>query len=118
MERIDTAYSMLLWVSTIFLSIMLCVCLIRAILGPRFTDRIVSINVICTKAIIMIAILSSLFKDSNLLDIAIVYAMIAFLVVVVLSKCYIMPYHANPAELDIDPAIVDSVNKNREEDTR
>ena len=116
METIDSAYRMLLWASTIFLSLTLCACLVRAILGPRFTDRIVAINVICTKTIIMIAILSCLFKNSDLLDIAIVYAMIAFLVVVVLSKCYIMPHHANPAELDLDPAIVDSVNKNGEED--
>ena len=116
METIDAAYRMLLWLSAIFLSLMLCVCLVRAILGPRFTDRIVSINVICTKTIILIAILSCLLRDSNLLDIAIVYAMIAFLVVVVLSKCYIMPHHANPIELDLDPAIVDSANKNREED--
>ena len=118
METIDAAYRTLLWISTIVLSLMLCACLVRAILGPRFTDRIVSINVICTKTIIMIAVLSCLLNDSNLLDIAIVYAMIAFLVVVVLSKCYIMPHHANPAELDIDPAIVDSINKNGEEETR
>ena len=47
----------------------------------------------------MIAILSCLFRDSNLLDIAIVYAMIGFLAVVVLSKCYIMPHHVNPEDL-------------------
>ena len=117
METIDAAYRMLLWISAIFVSLLLCVCLIRAIIGPRFTDRIIAINVICTKTIIMIAVLSCLLNNSSLLDIAIVYAMIAFLVVVVLSKCYIMPHHANPADLDLDPAIVDSLYKNTEEDT-
>ena len=117
METIKTAYHVLLWISAIFLSLLLCACLVRAILGPRFTDRIVSINIICTKTIIMIAVLACLYEDSNLLDIAIVYAMIAFLVVVVLSKCYIMPIHANPTELDLDPVIVDLGNINREEDS-
>jgi multicomponent Na+:H+ antiporter subunit F len=99
MESIDSAYSALLWISVALLSVFICACLVRAILGPRFTDRIVSINVICTKSIIMIAIFSCLFRESHLLDVAIVYSMIAFLAVVVLSKCYIMPHHVNPADL-------------------
>ena len=99
METIDKAYSILLWISAAFLSVFVGACLVRAIMGPRFTDRIVAINVICTQTIIMIAILSCLFRDSNMLDIAFVYAMIGFLAVVVLSKCYIMPHHANPVDL-------------------
>ena len=99
METIDNAYSVLLWISAVFLSVLICACLVRAILGPRFTDRIVSINVICSQTIIMIAVLSCLFRDRNLLDIAVVYAMIGFLAVVVLSKCYVTPYDANPVNL-------------------
>jgi len=99
METIDNAYSALLWTSTVILSVFAFICLIRAILGPRFTDRIVSINVICTHIIIMIAVLSRLLKENSLLDVAAVYAMIGFLAVVVLSKCYIMPHHANPVSL-------------------
>ena len=99
MEAIDTAYSILLLTSAVFLAIFTGICLVRAILGPRFTDRVVAINVIVTQTIIMIAILSCLFSDKNLLDIAIVYAMIGFLAVVVLSKCYIMNHHRNPVEM-------------------
>ena len=99
METVDAAYRTLLTASAVFVSLLLCASLVRAIIGPRFTDRIVAINLICTNTIIMIAVLSYLLTDSRLLDIAIVYAMIAFLVVVVLSKCYIMPHHANPVDL-------------------
>ena len=99
METIDKAYSVLLWMSAAILSLLICACLVRAILGPRFTDRIIAINVICTQTIIMIVVLSRLFGNSNLLDVAIVYAMIGFLAIVVLSKCYIMPHHTNPADL-------------------
>ena len=99
MEAIDNAYSALLWISAALLSVLICAGLVRAIAGPRFTDRIVSINVICTKIIIMIAVLSCLFQESSLLDVAIVYAMIGFLAVVVLSKCYMIPHHTNPVNL-------------------
>ena len=111
MESIENAYSALLWISAALLSVFICVCLVRVILGPRFTDRIVSINIICTQTIIMIALLSCLFHDGNLLDVAIVYAMIAFLAVVVLSKCYIMPFHTNPLDLSYD-------KKNEEDETK
>ena len=99
MEAIDKAYSVLLWISIGLLSVFIFTCLVRAILGPRFTDRVVAINIICTKTIIIIAMLSCLLENSSLLDIAIVYSMIGFLAVVVLSKCYIMPHHANPVDL-------------------
>ena len=117
MENIDAAYRTFLWISAIFLSLLLCASFVRAILGPRFTDRVVAINLICTKTIIMIAILSYLLTDNNLLDIAIVYAMIAFLVVVILSKYYIMPHHANPVDLFSATKAGDPVCQNKEEHT-
>ena len=116
MEAIDAAYRTLLIASAIFFSLLLCAILIRAILGPRFTDRIVAINLVCTKTIIIIAILSYIFSDSGLLDIAIVYAMIAFLVVVVLSKCYIMPHHTNPINLHSSIKASEPVQENNEEE--
>ena len=101
MEAIDSAYRMLLWISTAFLSLLLCACLVLAIIGPRFTDRIVAINLICAKGIIMISVLAYLRSDSSLLDIAVVYSMISFLVVVVLSKCYTTLHNINPFNLPI-----------------
>ena len=103
METIDTAYRILLWSALLILSLSICACLFRAVMGPRFTDRIVSINIICTEVVIMIAILACLRREYYLLDIAIVYAMISFLAVVVLSKSYLLPHHANPTDLDYDP---------------
>jgi len=113
METIASAYSIVLWGSAILLSVLICVCLVRAILGPRFTDRIVAINVINTQTIILIAILSYQFQDRNLLYVAIVYAMIGFLAVAVLSKCYVTAYRANHVRLTYEPedGRVDSDNK-------
>ncbi|MCL2121007.1 MAG: monovalent cation/H+ antiporter complex subunit F [Clostridiales bacterium] len=88
MEIISSAYRGILWVSAAFFALMICGCFIRTIIGPRFTDRIVSINVVCTKAVILIAVLSYLLEEKSLIDVAIVYAMINFLTMIVLYKCY------------------------------
>ena len=94
-----------MWLSAAFLCVSVCACFLRAILGPNITDRIVAINVICTKVVIIISILACLLGENSLLDIAIVYAMISFLAVVVLSKCYILPHHTNLSDPDsiMDP---------------
>jgi len=94
---IDTAYKIMLWCGISFLSVSIFFCLLRSVIGPRFTDRVVSINLIGSKTIIMISILSFLLEESALVDIAMVYALISFLAVVVLSKCYLLPHHPNPA---------------------
>ena len=89
MELIYQIYNGLLAFGMIFLSITVCFCLLRAILGPRFTDRIVAINMIGIKAIILICMLAFYMGEDNLLDISVVYALISFLAVVVLSKVYL-----------------------------
>ena len=60
----------------------------RAIKGPKITDRIVAVNMIGTLTIIIICILAVYLKESYLVDVALVYAMISFLAVVVLCKVY------------------------------
>ena len=92
---IERAYHILLWSGMLTLSCTVFACLFRAILGPRFTDRVVSVNMIGTKAVAMIAMLSFILKGEGLVDIAVVYAMISFLAIVVLSKCYLHRKHIN-----------------------
>ena len=93
---IEKANHILLWVGMLTLSVTIFACLFRAILGPRFTDGIVSVNLVGTKAVTMIAILTFLLDEEFLADIAVVYAMISFLAVVVLSKCYLHRKHMSP----------------------
>ena len=102
MEAISNAYRILLWFSIACLSISSCACLVRAVIGPRFTDRIVATNVISSKVVILTAIVSCLLVSPSLLDIALVYAMIGFLTIVVLAKCYLLPHHNNPADPTVD----------------
>lgn len=62
------------------------VCLTRAIKGPRVTDRVVAMNMIGTLVVMMICILSYLLEEAFLIDVAILYALLNMLVVVVLTR--------------------------------
>ena len=85
---IETAYQGLFTVALVALSIMTLLCLIRAIRGPRIADRVVSVNMICTMTMAMICILAVMLGEGYLVDVALVYALIGFLAVVVLCKVY------------------------------
>lgn len=65
---------------------------VRAVKGPLISDRIVAINMIGTLTIIMIAVLTVLLDEGWLADVALVYAMISFISVVVVTKIYIGVY--------------------------
>lgn len=82
-----TAYSHIFFIiCMIVLSVIIFFCLIRAILGPRYTDRIVAANMISTKVIAFICMLSVFLREDFLIDVGIIYAMLGFVAVVVLSR--------------------------------
>ena len=76
----------------IVLSFMLLVCLIRAVKGPRVADRLMAVNMMGTMVMVMISVLALLLQEGYLVDICLIYAMISFLSVVVISKVYIGIY--------------------------
>lgn len=92
------AYNLLFTIALAVLGVLLFLCLLRAILGPRIADRVVGINMIGTIVIMMIAILALMLGEGYLVDIAIIYAMLSFLAVVVLVKIYIGVYLARKAK--------------------
>ena len=72
----------------IVLGIMAVFIFIRVVKGPRLLDRIMGVNMMGTVTICMLALVSILQNESYLIDICIIYAVISFLAVVVLSKIY------------------------------
>ncbi|MCR5256234.1 MAG: sodium:proton antiporter [Acetatifactor sp.] len=80
------------------LAILLVLCLIRAVMGPRVADRIVATNMMGTIVIVIVAILSVLLEEGYLADICLVYAMLSFLAVIVLTKVYIGVYKEKKKE--------------------
>ena len=94
----SAAYETLFTVTLSILGVLLFPCLLRAIRGPRIADRVVGINMIGTIIIMMIAVLSLMLEEGYLVDIAIIYAMLSFLAVVVLVKIYIGIYRSQKTE--------------------
>ena len=96
MENIPTALekpSHVLFVAAlIFLAVMVVLCLVRAIIGPKVADRIVATNMMGTMIMVMIAILALMLEEEYLVDICLIYAMISFLAVVCLTKVYMGVY--------------------------
>ena len=72
----------------IVLAILFLLCLVRAVIGPRVADRIMAINMMGTMVIAAISILAVMMQEGYLVDVAIIYAMISFLGVIIISKVY------------------------------
>jgi len=70
------------------LAVMLVLCLIRAVIGPRIADRLVAVNMMGTMVMVSIAILAVVKDQGYLVDICLIYALISFLAVVVLTRIY------------------------------
>ena len=87
----------LLLFSIIFLAITISLCLLRGILGPRFTDRIVAVNIIGLKTVLMIAAISVLLEKPYLLDICLVYSIISFLTVAALNNSFLFMFNRSQA---------------------
>lgn len=85
----DNAYAMLFQGAMIVLGLMLFVCLFRAVKGPTVADRIIAINMTGTVTIALILFLALLLKEGYLADIALIYALLSFLAVVLLCRIYI-----------------------------
>jgi len=82
------AYHALYTVVLIALSLMTLLCLERAVRGPSIASRINAINMICTLTLSMICVLTLMLSEGYLADVALIYAMVSFLAVVVLCKVY------------------------------
>lgn len=86
--NISSAYHALYVGSLCVLCLFLLASFIRAIKGPTIADRIVAINMMGTQIIIMICITALMLSEGYLVDVAMLYAMISFLAVVVLCKVF------------------------------
>ncbi len=74
---LETAFGIAMTIFPIVLAVMVFMCLIRAVKGPRIADRIV---------------LAVKMDEGYLVDICIIYAMISFLAVTLLTKVYMGVY--------------------------
>ncbi len=68
------------------LGILVLLCLVRAALGPLAADRLVAINTVGTKVIVLLALIAVILGEDFFLDVALVYALINFLDTVAISR--------------------------------
>lgn len=73
-------------VTCIVLALMTFLCLYRAYVGPTAADRVVAINVIGTKTVVMISLVSYIYSSQFFLDVALAYAMISFITTIGIGK--------------------------------
>ncbi|MDD3164945.1 MAG: monovalent cation/H+ antiporter complex subunit F [Oscillospiraceae bacterium] len=71
------------------LGMLIALCLIRAVIGPRLSDRIVAVNLICTLVVIFLCFLALYLAESFLIDIAILYALLNLVAVSILTRVVI-----------------------------
>lgn len=72
----------------IYLAVLLFLCLLRAVKGPAIADRLMAVNMMGTMVMVIISISALYLEEGYLVDICLIYAMISFLAVVVLTKVY------------------------------
>ena len=88
----SNAYEILYTVALVVIGLLVIACLVRAVRGPRIADRVIAANMIGTLIVITICILAFLMKEGYLVDIAMIYTMLSFLAVVLLTKVYMGIY--------------------------
>lgn len=94
-------------VTSVAILVTLALALARALLGPTLYDRIAAINMFGTKTVLLIAVLAFLSGRMDLLDIALVYALINFIgVIAVLRLIAHGEFHSTGNE-SIDPTEAD-----------
>lgn len=73
-------------ISIIILSLTIFLCMYRAVKGPSNADRIIAINVIGTKVIVILLLVSFILHETYFIDTALVYALISFTASIIISK--------------------------------
>ena len=81
-------YNILYTGALVIIGLLVIACLVRAIRGPR----VIAANMTGTLIVITICILSFMLNEGYLIDIAMIYTMLSFLAVVLLTKVYMGIY--------------------------
>ena len=72
------------------MAVLIGLCLIRAVRGPRLTDRTVAVNMICTMVVLFICLAAFYLQETFLIDIAILYALLNLVTVAILTRVVVL----------------------------
>ena len=74
------------WGLAIFLLVNAFACLWRAYAGPTIVDRLLAVNIVGTKTLVVLVLLTLVFGRALFLDIALVYGLLNFVVTIVATR--------------------------------
>ncbi len=77
---------MIISVAAFAILVTISLALARAFLGPTLYDRILAVNMVGTKTVLLIAVFAVLSGRSDVIDVALLYALINFISVVAVLK--------------------------------
>jgi multicomponent Na+:H+ antiporter subunit F len=72
--------------ATVVFVVVSVVAVYRVVRGPTMPDRVIAVNVIGSNTVIIIALLGAALGEPTALDIALVYALLNFLLSIAISK--------------------------------
>jgi len=58
----------------------------RAVVGPTMQDRVIAVNAIGTNTVVILALIAVIAGEQMFLDVALVYALLNFLLSIAISK--------------------------------
>ena len=99
---IEQAYNILFTVTLVVLALCVLAVLIYIIRSRLTVDRIIGINLIGTIVSIIICVLTRMFNEGYLADIAIIYVVMSFIAVMMLCRIYINLYNRRKEEQHYD----------------
>ncbi len=73
-------------ITTMAIFATMALALVRALKGPSIYDRILAVNVFGTKTVLVVALITYVTGHADLIDVALVYALINFIAVVAVMK--------------------------------
>ena len=71
---------------SIVMALLILVAFIRGIVGPTSLDRNIVINIIGTKTVVIMALMSFIYDELYFIDVALVYALISFVATICVAK--------------------------------
>lgn len=89
---LENAYNILYVSALICDAVAMTLTLVRCITGKRVVDRLICVNMMCNESTLAIAILALYLRQSYLLDVCLIYVLLSFLAVIILTKVFTTVY--------------------------
>ncbi|MBQ5782468.1 MAG: sodium:proton antiporter [Oscillospiraceae bacterium] len=93
----ETVYNGFTIVAMVVLALVVFGYFVRTVLGPHFADRIVAVNSISTIVMLFISFVAVMQGENYIVDIAIIYAVLGFVTVIILCKSYLRSHKKDRA---------------------